>query len=105
MTLNYYIIDTSSLIKLNRDNPLDVFPSIWKNLSNLVKNDRLIAPKEVLNEIKQNDDQLCKWAKKQKNMFKEPTAQQIHYVKEILKKYPAIVDIDSKYSADPWSLH
>jgi len=102
MTLNYYIIDTSSLIKLNRDNPLDVFPSIWKNLSTLVKDDRLIAPKEVLNEIKQNDDQLCTWAKKQKNMFKEPTGQQIQYVKEILKKYPAIVDVHSKYCADPW---
>jgi len=102
MTLNYYIIDTSSLIKLNRDSPLDIFPSIWKNLANLVKNDRLIAPKEVLNEINQSDDQLCKWAKKQRKMFKEPTSQQIKYVKEILKEYPAIVDIDSKYSADPW---
>ena len=66
MTLNYYIIDSSSLVKLNRYNPLDVFPSIWKNLEKLASNNRLLAPKEVLNEIKEDDDQLSKWAMKQK---------------------------------------
>ena len=38
MTLNYYIIDTSSLVKLNRDNPLDVFQSITKILEKLKEN-------------------------------------------------------------------
>ena len=102
MTLNYYIIDTSSLVKLNRDNPVDIFPSLWKNLSILVKNGRLIAPKEVLNEIKRQDDQLLIWAKKQKKMFKDPTKNQIEYVKEILKAYPAILDVENTYCADPW---
>ena len=102
MTLNCYIIDSSSLVKLNRNNPLDVFPSIWKNLEKLASNNRLLAPKEVLNEIKENDDQLSKWAMKQKKMFIEPTIKQINYVKDILKKYPAIIDIDRKYDADPW---
>jgi hypothetical protein len=102
MTTNYYIIDTSSLVKLNRNNPLDVFPSIWKNLEKLVLNNQLIAPKEVLNEIIQNDDQLTKWAKNQKGMFIEPTEKQIGFVKDILKEYPSILDIDRKNDADPW---
>lgn len=102
MTSNCYIIDTSSLVKLNKNNPLDVFPSIWKNLENLVDNDRLIAPREVLNEINQNDDQLSGWAKKQKKMFKNPTPAQIKIVQDILKEYPSLVDVDSKFSADPW---
>lgn len=102
MTTNCYIIDTSSLVKLNRNNPLDIFPSIWKNLENLASNNRLIAPKEVLNEIKQNDDQLTKWAKNQKGMFIEPTEKQIGFVKDILKEYPSIIDIDKKHEADPW---
>jgi len=83
MTTNCYISDTSSLVKLNRNNPLDVFPSIWKNLETLASNNRLIAPKEVLNEINQNDDQLSKWAKNQKKMFIKPTPKQIGFVKNI----------------------
>ena len=102
MTTNCYISDTSSLVKLNRNNPLDVFPSIWKNLEKLASNNRLIAPKEVLNEISQNDDQLSKWAKNQKGMFIEPTPKQIGFVKDILRDYPSILDVDRKYDADPW---
>ena len=102
MTNNVYIVDTSSLVKLNRNNPIDVFPSIWEKLKLLSDNNRLIAPKEVFNEIKQNDDMLSKWAKQQKKMFKEPTQKQITIVQEVLKDYPALIDAERKYDADPW---
>ena len=102
MTDNIYIIDTSSLIRLNKENPLDVFPSVWKRLEALIKTDRLIAPREVLDEIVRLDDQLKTWAKTQKRMFKEPTASQTKLVKDILSKYPSIVKIDKIYGADPW---
>ena len=102
MTNNVYIIDTSSLVKLDRNNPIDVFPSIWEKLKFLADNDRLIAPREVHNEIKQNDDMLSKWAKNQKKMFKEPTLRQIVLVQEILKDFPSLIDTERKYDADPW---
>lgn len=102
MTSNCYIIDTSSLVKLNKDNPLDVFPTIWGKLKDLINKDRLVAPKEVFNEINQNDDQLSKWAKNQKKMFKEPTPKQIKLVQEILNKYPSLIKADRRYDADPW---
>ncbi len=102
MTNNVYIIDTSSLVKLNRNNPIDVFPSIWEKLKFLADNNRLIAPREVLNEIKQNDDMLSKWVKNQKKMFKEPTQRQIELVQEILRDYPALIDTERKFDADPW---
>jgi rRNA maturation endonuclease Nob1 len=102
MTNNVYIIDTSSLVKLNRNNPIDVFPSIWEKLKFLADNNRLIAPREVLNEIKQNDDMLSKWVKNQKKMFKEPTQRQIELVQEILKDFPALIDTERKFDADPW---
>lgn len=102
MTSNCYIIDTSSLVKLNKDNPLDVFPSIWDKLKGLIDNDKLIAPKEVFNEINQNDDQLSKWIKTQKKMFKEPTPRQIELVKEILDKYPSLIKTERRYDADAW---
>ncbi len=102
MTTNVYIIDTSSLIELNKHNAMDVYVSVWKNISELIQNDRLIAPREVLKEIQDYDDTLAKWAKKQKKLFKAPTARQIQVVQEILKDYPALIDVNAKHSADPW---
>jgi len=102
MTSNHYIIDTSSLIELNRHNPIDVFPSVWKNMESLISKGLLVAPKEVLNEIIERDDQLSKWAKKQNNFFREPTEKQIKILKGILKDYPSLVKDDRRHDADPW---
>ena len=63
---------------------------------------RLIAPREVLNEITQTDDLLSEWAKGQIQMFVEPTETQIEIVKEIFIKYPSLIKMDTKYDADPW---
>ncbi|MBI5390886.1 DUF4411 family protein [Candidatus Woesearchaeota archaeon] len=68
----------------------------------MVDNGRLISPKEALNEIKQNDDMLTRWAKSQKKMFKEPTPKQISLVQDILRDYPSLIDTEKKYDADPW---
>lgn len=102
MTSNYYIIDTSSLIELNKHNPRDVYPGVWNRIESLISSGRLVAPKEVLNEIKQIDDSLSKWAKTQNKMFIEPTIRQIEIVKDILDKYPALIKTERKFDADPW---
>lgn len=102
MIKDIYIIDSSSLMELNKHNAMDVYISVWKNINELIKNDRLIAPKEVLNEIQGYDDNLAKWGKEQKKLFKNPTSEQIEIVKQILKEYPALINVDAKHSADPW---
>ncbi len=102
MSSNHYIIDSSSLIELNRHNPLDVFPSVWKKIEFLINKGALIAPKEVLYEIIESDDQLAKWAKSHNKFFKEPTQEQIEILKNILKEYPSLVKEDRKYDADAW---
>ena len=56
MTSNHYIIDSCSLMELNRHNPLDVFPSVWEKIEDLINKDLLVAPKEVLNEVNEGDD-------------------------------------------------
>ena len=100
---NYYIIDTSSLIELNRRYPIDVFPSLWKNVEGLIDRGLLISHKEVLKEISYRDDALKKWATKQKKLFKELTLKQIQIVKEILKKYPSLAKSDNESAAaDPF---
>jgi hypothetical protein len=102
MTENCYIIDTSSLVELNKHNPMDVYQSVWKQIEQLIKNGRLLAPKEVFHEIGRIDDQLKEWSKTQDKLFIEPTQKQITLVKDILQKYPSLIDIDRQYDADPW---
>ncbi|MDP2925198.1 MAG: DUF4411 family protein [Nanoarchaeota archaeon] len=102
MTNNVYIIDTCSLIDLNIHNPIDVYPSVWERLDELIKKGLLVAPKEVFNEIKQQDDNLLKWVRGKKGFFKEVTQEQIRIVTEILQKYPSLIKVDRKYDADPF---
>ena len=102
MTSNNYIMDSSSLIELNRHNPIDIFPSLWKNMESLISKGLLVAPIEVLNEITERDDQLAKWAREQTSFFRAPTQRQIEILKDVLKAYPSMVREDRKYDADPW---
>ncbi len=102
MTPNHYIIDSCSLMELNRHNPLDVFPSVWEKIEDLINKGLLVAPKEVLNEINEGDDKLANWAKKQNKLFKDPTNKQIDIVREILNEFPSLVKENRKYDADPW---
>ena len=101
--LNYYVIDSSSLIELNRRYPIDVFPTLWKNVEDLINDGYLISHKEVFKEISVMDDSLNKWAKKQKRLFRELDEKQMEIVREILKKYPSLAKSDNESAAaDPF---
>ncbi|MHA1185308.1 MAG: DUF4411 family protein [Candidatus Heimdallarchaeota archaeon] len=102
MTTNHYIIDTSSLINLSRYNPIDVYPTVWRNLTNLRKRGLLHSSIEVYNEVSRKDDSLKDWVKANKQMFIEESATQLQFVSEILSKYPSIVDVERRFEADPW---
>lgn len=102
MTVTWYVIDTSSLIELNKHNPMDVYPGVWTRMEQLIGQGRLHAPKEVYHEIGQMDDRLFEWSKDQIEMFIETTKGQIAIVREILADYPGLIHTDRKYDADPW---
>lgn len=102
MTSNCYIIDTSSLIQLNKHNPMDIYEKVWSNIDQLIHGNRLMAPKEVYYEIVQYDDTLKNWAKTHKMIFKEPTVRQMEIIRNILKQFPTLIDTDRVYDADPW---
>ncbi|MBU2589808.1 MAG: DUF4411 family protein [Nanoarchaeota archaeon] len=102
-SIDYYIIDSCSLIELNRKYPMVVFPGIWKNMEKLINDGLLVSPKEVLSEIEKGDDEVKEWAKKQKKLFKELNENQINIVKDILKKYPSLAKSNSLTPvADPF---
>jgi len=102
MTLVLYIIDSSSLIELNKHNPMDVYVRVWQKIEDLIQKQRLFAPKEVLYEIEEKDDMLSEWGKNHKQMFIEPTNDHVEIVREILEKFPGLIKNDNTYCADPW---
>ena len=99
---NFYIIDSSSLIDLNRHNPIDVFPTLWEKIGILIDSEMMISHIEVFNEITQKDDNLANWLKNHRKMFRDFSQKQSETVKDILNKYPSFVKKDSAFDADPW---
>ena len=97
-----YCIDTSALIDLKPYFP-DIFTSLWKNLENLISQKRLIAPREVLEELKKKDDELLKWAKGHMRMFKHLDNEQMQQMRKILKRFRGLVDENKTTpDADPF---
>lgn len=81
---------------------IDVFRQLWENVEKLCKNKRLIAPVEVLKEIKQGDDELTKWIKKMK-IFIEPDEFQLAKVSDVLKNFSFLAKAEkTSPNADPW---
>jgi len=77
---------------------------VWRALEQLIDQDRLIAPVEVLREIKQRDDTLRDWAKSHKRMFQKNTPDLAVAVQQLLRRFPKLVDAEAPTSveADPF---
>lgn len=60
----------------------------------------IIAPREVLREIKNGNDELVEWAGEYENNFLEPTDEEYMSVQDILSRYPENIII--KYNFRPW---
>lgn len=100
-----YCIDTSALVDLKELYIRDTFPSLWKSIENLISQGRIIAPREVLEELKRygdKDDELLRLAKKHKKMFKDLDYEQQQQLRNILRDFPDLPDVDKMTpDADP----
>jgi hypothetical protein len=99
-----YCIDTCALIDLwRRHYPPDVFESLWRDIENLIQQGMLTAPQEVLDEIASQDDDLLKWAKRNKNMFEILDQSQTNEVRNIERDFPDLIDPNKETpEADPF---
>lgn len=98
-----YVIDTSSLIDLGLHYPRDTFPSVWNETEVLIKRGTLLSPREVLRELERGDDQLVRWAKRQKGFFVPVNRPQTVRIREIQQRFPQITDnMALGPCADPW---
>ena len=99
-----FCIDTCALIDLwRRYYPPDVFPGLWADIEKLIRQGRLIAPREVLEELRGVDDEILEWARRFKRMFKALDEGQLREVSAILEEFPGLIDPSkTKPDADPF---
>ena len=106
MREDIYVIDTSSLIEIKPENfPPDIYVSMWRDIENLIRSDRFISHKYVFEELRKYEgkrDEILKWVEKHKKIFKDITPQQTKIVKQILEKYPSLIDTNGSVEADPF---
>ena len=98
-----YIVDTSSFTSLQRTYPRDVFPGAWTLVDRLSRSGVLLSVEDVLEELKGQDDEVFKWAKKNKSMFLPLDEAIQKEARKILAQRPNLVDLKRRKSgADPF---
>jgi len=99
-----YCIDISSLVDLKSWRPFNRYREVWKRLDELIRQGRMIAPKQVLEELQQVDDALLKWARKRKQrLFRRTSRVLVDRVQRIVKRFPTLVDPSQPVkNADPF---
>lgn len=98
-----YVFDSNIFISLQRRQPIDIFPSLWNRIGELMKDGTIISSQEVYDEIMIGGDDLEKWAKARKEYFLQSSVPVQQEVREILSSHRGLVEGGSKKnSADPF---
>ncbi len=98
-----YCIDTSALLDgWTRWYPAEIFPTLWDRLAAIVRAGQLIAPEDVLLELRKQDDALTKWAKAQTALFHPLDTSTQEALREVMAAFPRLVNTQKDRStADP----
>ena len=98
-----YIFDSNVFITLQQRQPIDLYPSVWEKVGNLMEAGTIISSQEVLDEILAGNDELASWAKMRSECF-VPTLEEIQLeARCILKEYRGLVEGGKKKNtADPF---
>ncbi|MEG0863324.1 MAG: DUF4411 family protein [Clostridia bacterium] len=98
-----YIFDSNVFISLQRRQPIDVYPSVWEKIGDLMKDGVIISSREVFDEIAIGDDTLVEWVKQRKEYFIQSEVNLQSRVREILKEHRGLVEGGKKKNnADPF---
>ena len=98
-----YCLDTNIFIEpWNKFYSQKFTKGYWEILADLAQQGILFSTIEVKREIEKIDDDLLKWIK-DKKFFKNPNEDIQRRMREILKKYPHLIDpLKGRSIADPW---
>ena len=75
-----YCIDTSGWLDgWERDYPIDVFPSMWEMIDELIDKGELVSSEEVYVEVEKKSDGLHPWLKDRKKKVLYPITDEVRY--------------------------
>jgi hypothetical protein len=99
------VFDTSSLIGAwVRTYPPDLFPGVWDNLDALAGAGNLLAPEDVLEELRTQDDELLGWVKARSELIVVPTSRALLLeARAVLADHPGLTKAGTgRGRADPF---
>jgi hypothetical protein len=97
-----YCVDASALFDLKKFWAPTTFPGVWRNFEGLIADQRIVAPRAVLDEIEHGDDELLVWARVHKMIFEPDTEELFIKTREVLSRFD-VVDHRKEYEdADPY---
>ena len=100
-----YVLDTSAILHAwRRDYPPDTFPTLWRQLDEMIESGLVVTPDEVLLELERGGDEIHAWAIGHENFVVEPDEQVQAIVRRIVDDWPAFLPEDSHDGvwADPY---
>lgn len=101
-----YCVDTSALANIQRIYRLSQLEGVWEFLDDLSREGRLAAPKQVLAELEEGqDDEIRRWAKSHSSVFRQLTPEQWQVGKSIANdpKLKGFIDPEKEVpDADPF---
>jgi hypothetical protein len=98
-----YVFDSNIFIGLQRRQPMDIYPSVWEKISDLMKNGIVISSREVFDELSASGDELTKWAKARQDSFLPTTTDIQLRARKILAEHRELVEGGKKKNnADPF---
>ncbi len=80
-----YVFDSSPLIDLFQHYYSERFPTLWENFDTLASAQKIISAREVFNELEGHEDRLADWVKNHRDLFVQPTVDELDFVAEIFK--------------------
>lgn len=98
-----YVFDSNIFINLQRRQPIDIYPSLWSKIGELMDDGTIISSQEVYDEIMIGGDELEEWAKARKQCFLPSSVPVQQKVRAILVSHRGLVEGGKKKnSADPF---
>lgn len=98
-----YVFDSNIFIQLQRKQPIDVFPTLWTRIEELMRDGTIISSQEVYDEILIGGDDLKKWVKPLKEFFLPSDIFVQQEVRAILSSHRGLIEGGKKKnSADPF---
>jgi len=94
-----YCMDTSSFLEgaVGRPYQMNIFSTLWDKIDTLAKENRIIAPFQVLKELERKQDEVYHWAKEREYIFQFSERREQRVISKIVTEFP---QFPPEYSSD-----